>query len=182
MKDIDLLQDKNSQLLDEVPEPAVTLIDSRHRAIQPVNMLEDYITILADFTDERDLSAIAKGMGISAEALQAQYLNNPEYLFRVNRAMQFIDDLSFPLIKKRLLQRAAKGDATVAMIKTALTALGRYAELQLSLQARMNIDREYDDVSLPSSPQGKQEYIAKILIETGFSPQKYEELWNEQYR
>jgi hypothetical protein len=68
--------------------------------------------------------------------------------------------------------------SNVGLARVLSPLLGFTTDKTMSLNIQAELDSQRG--TLPETPQEKQRYIAEILIDTGFTPEEYENLYQER--
>ena len=157
-------------------------VDERHTFTQLVKQHTDE-ELLQEYTDMLNLSQkvtmleISKRTGIGAEAIQKR-LNQPQYRHILFSKLQQILDVGRLMWLHNIMMEGIENPSNVGLARVLSPLLGFTTDKTMSLNLQAQIDAQRDN--LPETPEDKQRYIAEILIDTGFTPQEYEDLYNER--
>ena len=153
-----------------------TMTKSLARIYTDDELLEEYINML-DLSQKVTMSEVAKRAGTSSSTIQNR-LNQPQYRHVLFSKLQQILDVGRLMWLHNIMMEGIENPSNVGLARIISPLLGFTTDKTMSLNIQAQIDAQRDN--LPETPEAKQRYIAEILIDTGFTPDEYEQLYNER--
>jgi hypothetical protein len=139
-------------------------------------VLSEYIDML-DLSRKVSMKQVAEKIGIQSNEIQDR-LNQPQYRYVLLSKLQQILDVGRLMWLHNIMMEGIENPSNVGLARVLSPLLGFTTDKTMNLNLQAQIDAQRDNI--PETPEEKQEYIAGILIDTGFTPERYEALYNER--
>lgn len=152
------------------------IVQSIARTYGDDELLAEYISML-DLSQKVTMSEVSKRVGVSSGTIQNR-LNQPQYRHVLFSKLQQILDIGRLMWLHNIMMEGIENPSNVGLARIIAPLLGFTTDKTISLNIQAQIDAQRGN--LPETPEAKQRYIAEILIDTGFTPTEYEQLYNER--
>jgi hypothetical protein len=126
---------------------------------------------MLDLSQTVSMKKIAEKLGIQPNEIQSR-VDQPQYRHALFSKLQGILNITRLILIHNVSVEATENPSNVGLQKIMLSLLGFITERSAALNIQAEVDAQRG--TLPETPQEKQQYIAEILIDTGFTENEYE--------